>query len=241
MNILALQDHADRVAMTFMEVQKHTMDDATFPVSVPESQSGKWKIVTRKVDEMEALLDSFSKVQQGVPEFVVSPGEYKVLVGPMGVMMSNTQLEYRTNAPIIEKAHGHVMIAGLGLGMILRPIAEKPEVKSITVLEKEPDVERMVADHYADLVASGKLRIRLANVFHWRPDRQFDFVYHDIWPDVGPKNLKAFEVLRKKYAPFAKEQHFWAEDLCLRMKQQEDELFNLLEERRARVHQKAAV
>ncbi len=60
------------------------------------------------------------------------------------VIMSNTPMEMRRNAEFVRKAHGNILIAGLGIGMILLAIQDKPMVKSITVVEYSPEVMQMV-------------------------------------------------------------------------------------------------
>lgn len=199
------------------EANRWLADSDHYPVRVQPDQAGAWKIVKTEVNPVQAGIKAMQNLRFGMPEMAASPGEYMVLVGPMGVMMSNTQMEYRTNVKIVEAAHGDVLIAGLGIGMILEPMLQNPKVTSITVLEREQDVFDMVAGHFSEELASGKLRIVMADVFTWEPDRRYDFVYHDIWHEISDCNLKEFDTLREKYAPFAGEQHFWAEELCQRM------------------------
>lgn len=195
---------ADQVAAL---VQQNTF----YPVSVPDGEMGRWRIYTVKV--IDAFVDNVKRIADDLHEGVVSPGIYKVLSflnaeGEWEVMMSNTQLEYRTNVKFIEQAHGDVLISGLGLGMLLNPLASKKEVKSITVIEKELEVIALVAPHYRNIK---KLRVIHADAFEWTPDRRFDCVMHDIWPNICPTNLPQMEALRRKYAPHAAHQTCWSE------------------------------
>jgi spermidine synthase len=112
-------------------------------------------------------------------------------------------------------AEGHVLISGLGIGMILRPLAAKDGVKSITVLELEQDVIDLVAPHYSDL---DKLTIIAANAFEWVPDKQYDMAFHDIWPTYGASMLPDFKTLKARYKKHVTHQFFWAERLALRAK-----------------------
>ena len=55
-------------------------------------------------------------------------------------IMSNTPMEEYTNREFVEKAHGDILIAGLGIGMIILPLQDKEAVKSITIIEKNKDI-----------------------------------------------------------------------------------------------------
>jgi hypothetical protein len=189
-------------------------ENAHYPVDLPEKKEGDWRIVHNKVKEQGGL-NNLRAIRDGIPEAVVSDGDYVVLANGSSVVMSNTQFEYRTNKPIIEVLSGDILISGLGLGMVLRPLAENKNVLSITVLEKSPEVIAMVAQHYADIE---NLRIIEADVFYWKPDRKFDMAYHDIWSEYGSDMLDDVKVLKKKYRRYAKQQFFWAENIAKRMK-----------------------
>lgn len=52
-----------------------------------------------------------------------------------GTIMSNVPMEIETNRPILEAASGHVLINGLGLGMVPSALLSNPLVKKITVVE----------------------------------------------------------------------------------------------------------
>ena len=60
-------------------------------------------------------------------------------------VMSDTNMEQRTNLRFCLKAYGDIIIGGLGIGMIIMAIQDKPEVKSITVIEKNQEVIDLVA------------------------------------------------------------------------------------------------
>jgi len=90
--------------------------------------------------------------------------------------MSDAPDERELNRVIVERARGDVLICGLGLGMILLPILAKPEVQSVTVLEKNRNVIELIAPAYR----SRKLVILEADVWHWETGRQFDVIWQDI-------------------------------------------------------------
>ena len=100
------------------------------------------------------------------------------------IMMSDTQHERLTNWEVLHKAKGNVLIAGLGIGMIVHAIADKPEVTTITVIEKELDVIRLISP---SLPKSEKLTVIHADIFKWNPPQgaRYDTIYFDIWADAS--------------------------------------------------------
>ncbi|MDR8350775.1 hypothetical protein FPK35_22890, partial [Acinetobacter baumannii] len=82
-------------------------------------------------------------------EFIPA-GEYRRLSYNSDVVMSNTPMEIRTCMDFIERATGHVLINGLGLGMVLNAVLMKADVTHVTVIEKEQDVINLVAASFAD-------------------------------------------------------------------------------------------
>jgi spermidine synthase len=77
-------------------------------------------------------------------------------------MMSDTNMERRSNWQVKDNAHGRVLIAGLGIGMILHPILDPTRaiisrragealqpVEHVTVVELNQDVIDLVAPSLA--------------------------------------------------------------------------------------------
>jgi len=117
------------------------------PIIVPDGQSGEWRVETFKVTPREA---SFANLRASIGNSLeaVEAGTYKRLVRSTTTVMSNTPMELDTNRPIIHAAKGNVLINGLGLGMVLSAILGK--VNHITVIEKSPDVIKLVRPSFVD-------------------------------------------------------------------------------------------
>lgn len=132
----------------------------------------------------------------------ISPGTYIRLTHNGTCVMSDTEMEKRTNLEFCCKANGDVLIGGLGMGMIILAIQDKPEVKSITVIEKNQEVIDLVAPQ---LNFNGKVEIICADVFDWRPDQgvKYDVSYMDIWTGINEAIYKKeMQPLKRKYARF---------------------------------------
>jgi len=115
-------------------------------------------------------------------------------------MMSDSTFEHATNEEIVRRAHGRVLIAGLGLGMILWPIAAKPEVTEIVVVEKSPDVLKLVAT-----TVPAKVKLINASIHSWRPgdDERFNVVWFDIEAHNTLHSLRAeVSTLFRTFLPY---------------------------------------
>jgi len=132
----------------------------------------------------------------------ISPGKYARLLVHGGVMMTDTDMERATNLELIRQAKGHVLVGGLGLGMVVFALlAKKPKIHSLTVLEYNPDVMELVCRH---LPKDPRLSVIDADVFTWkrrRLDPKFNTIYMDIWPNVGGNYGSKVAQLREHYQP----------------------------------------
>lgn len=162
---------------------------------IPEGQSGNVKIehfeVTKEASSFTRMRAIFNRSEY-VPE-----GKYARLVIDGSVVMSDTDMEKRSNSHVIRNAHGNVLIAGLGLGMIILPLLEKPEVETITVIEKNQDVIKLVYPY----LKSEKLRVINADIFEWKPDKtvKYDSIYFDIWTFITTESLPEIKKLHNKF------------------------------------------
>jgi spermidine synthase len=114
-------------------------------------------------------------------------------------MMSDTPMEKRSNREVVFQARGDVLIAGLGIGMVLLPILAKPEVKSVTVVEKSQEIIQLVAPALYQQPGAEKLTIVYKDVFDWRPEEgtKYDTLYFDIWPTIVEDNLDEMDDLHR--------------------------------------------
>jgi len=78
-----------------------------------------------------------------------------------------------------EQSHGHVLVAGLGLGLVVHCLAKNPTVESITVIEREPDVIKLIKPL---LPKDMSIKIINADFYEWmeRDRLQRDVVIWDL-------------------------------------------------------------
>lgn len=148
--------------------------------------------ITESQARLEMVLHSRERVAAGRYVRLFSNGYQQMPT------MSDTPHEQITNSGVVWKARGDVFIGGLGIGMILVPILAKPEVKSVTVVEKDPDVIKLVGAQ----LKHKKLKIVEGDVFTWSPppDARWDTIYFDIWTELSTDQLPEMAKLHHRYA-----------------------------------------
>lgn len=180
-------------------------------VDVPEGTSGPWTVdkfeVTRGMEAMRLW-------REGRP---CPPGTYTRLSGPGGSpFMSDTPAEMHDLSGFLWRSEGDVLITGLGLGMAIKALLKKPEVTTITVIEREPDVIRLVAPTYEN----ARVSILQDDAFTWDPGPlRFDWAWHDIWAKIGRRINQEGGVLRNRYKRAMRapgRQMLWCEHLAKR-------------------------
>jgi hypothetical protein len=184
------------------------------PIVVPDGVSGDWAVETFEVSEEGAArhnLHESINPYGGVRRII--PGKYKKLTRGGNVIMSNTPAELGDLAPFLRIAKGHVLVTGLGLGVMVAGLAAKKEVKKITVIEKSPDVIKLAASYYRQ---RGRIRVIRADAFTWRVPEgsKFNFAWHDIWDGISRSNLGEMYRLKLKYGFFCSRQYCWCEETC---------------------------
>jgi spermidine synthase len=121
--------------------------------------------------------------------------------GKTPIMMSDFLYERVTCEEVVRRAHGDVLIAGLGLGMILHPILQKHEVRSVTVVEKYQDVVDLISPTLPD---NPRLTVITDDIFRWQPPdgRHYDVIWFDIWPDIEARRLREMRELHRRYRTY---------------------------------------
>lgn len=114
------------------------------------------------------------------------------------------------------KRGGHVLITGLGLGLVVESMLQTPgsSVEKVTILEASGDVVALVAE-YLETKYAGRVWTHEASAFDWEPPtgEHYTVAWHDIWPnphDAG--RWPEMEILEQHYRPFCDWQGCWVRD-----------------------------
>ena len=128
------------------------------------------------------------------------PAPYYILQDKEGNgWMSVTFNEIFTMQPAVDEAKGRVLTLGLGLGYFAYMAALKPDVESVTVVERNEGIieffKEKILPQFGE--AGAKIRVMQEDAFEFMPkvqDGEYDFCFADIWN--GLQEEKPFYALR---------------------------------------------
>lgn len=183
-------------------------------INVPDGVSGEWKVETFIVSEEDAKFASMRAMLHG-GRGCLPAGTYKKLTRHNYLIMSNTPDEIRDFMGFVWNAEDSILVNGLGLGVLLKALLNKPDITDITVIEKSEDVIKLVAPTY---LTDKRVTIINADAFEWKPPegKRYNAVWHDIWDDICSDNLKEMEKLHRKYGKRTDYQESWCRSECKR-------------------------
>jgi hypothetical protein len=201
----------------------------TFKSTIPEGISNDWRVESFIISPEEA---SFHNLRCAINPHhsygrEILSGTYKKLLYKGNIVMSDTPAEIRDHLPFTQTAKGHVLIAGLGLGVVTQMLMLRKCIKSITVIELSQDVINLVGLHILKDSKDSKkdTTIICSDIFKYQPKKRleelgiekFSFCWLDIWYSYGADLLKDARVLRKRFSRFVIDRiDIWAEYDSLR-------------------------
>lgn len=105
-------------------------------------------------------------------------------------VMHDTPEELNTHLDFMLRARGKVLITGLGLGCVARGTLANPAVTSVTIIERDASVLKLVAPY---MPKDPRLTIVESEAISWceRTTERFDCAWHDLWnnEDIGDDAL----------------------------------------------------
>lgn len=165
---------------------------------VPPGGDGRVSIRHVEVSELESSRrDMQANVLGSIDEYE-APGTYVKLFIDGDIWMDDGFMERHTHAEVLSKAHGSVLIGGLGIGMVACGILQSPDVTHVTILESNQQVVDLVAPHVLAF-SSKPCQIILADVFSYETDSVYDVIWMDIWRTRSTDNLIQMAYLNEAY------------------------------------------
>lgn len=182
-----------------------------YRVTVPDGQAGLWKVGQYETRlDMAYLRFARDGRAPGLGRFT------RLIHEERGTVMSDTCAEVDDLLRYAHRLRGNVLVTGLGLGMIIHMLTKVKEfskqVDTITVIEKDKDVIRLVGPHY---LQNKKVSIINADAFLWKPSKgaRFDSAWHDIWDVIDEEAREQYGELRRRFKPFVTpgQQYCWGQ------------------------------
>lgn len=181
---------------------------------IPSAQLGLWTVAKLR------LALPVNAPRPGGKMVTVPAGHYTQLFRMTGenlhtlygeLVMHDFPDELYTHLDFMLKAHGRVLITGLGLGCVARGCLANPRVRHVVVIERDPHVLELVGRY----MGHPRLTIIVGDAVEWckRRPRKFDCAWHDLWsdPDKGEPHLQLTHAkLAVALTPHVKMQGAWA-------------------------------
>ncbi len=101
--------------------------------------------------------------------------------------------EQELQRDIANQAFGNVLVAGYGLGIVIKHLLENPKVKSVTTVEKYQEVIDKMKE-FEDI--HGKVII--GDFYELPENRRYDCVIGDIWAEIDRRFLEDYRTFKEK-------------------------------------------
>jgi len=153
---------------------------------IPAGESGLWQI--RKRDVPAYLMLDAGPAWQPCTELLRWTTK-SIYQGERELVMADHWHECKTHLEFILKAKGDVLITGLGLGCVVRGLIAHRQTTSITVIERDKAVLRLVGRYLPT-----RVKLIHADVRDWMTSsyEQYDYAWHDLCqdPDLEDRHLQ---------------------------------------------------
>lgn len=132
--------------------------------------------------------------------------------------MSTTPFEIESQEIGLAAARGHTVVLGLGMGWQAANAALRPEVSSVTVIERDPNIIALVREQgvFGQLPpdARAKLEVVQADADHWQAAAPVDTLLADIWEKTDD-DLRLRDVQRMQRNIRARAVYFWGQEMVI--------------------------
>lgn len=186
-------------------------------ISLDNVTNKKWKIKMDSYKPMQAFVFNDFFLQDNKVLFNIGFFEkefkFPAIYENDRLWMSITPNEIETMQEAINKAFGHILVLGLGIGYFPYMISLKENVKSITIIEKSKDAIELFESNIYPQFSNKVVNIIEMDAFEYLDniDEKMNFVFADLWHDVsdGKELYLKIKEYEKKYRKI--EFSYWIE------------------------------
>lgn len=194
-------------------------------IKIPHASFGRWELTYQEYAPYEAFIYQDIKLYPDSREvpilgYFTEPFRYPSVMEDGHEWMSIKPSELETLADPIKKAHGRVITFGLGLGYYTYMVSLKPEVDSVTVVERSDEVINLFNTYILPQFPNPeKVRIIHSDAYEYMDTLMmpgmYDYVLADLWHDVSD-GLDLYLKFKKREHKFpGTEFDYWAEESLL--------------------------
>ena len=164
-------------------------------------------------DEIKLIKDGYKEYSQ--IGYFDNKFSYLALCEGNDVWMSLNPNEIETMKPYISSAKGDVLVLGLGMGYVPFMLALKDDVKSVTIIEKDPQIiaifNKLIWPSFKN---KEKIKIIQDDAISYTSKKEkcarHDYIFADLWHDPND-GLAPFIKLKRNEKLIGKEIHCWLE------------------------------
>lgn len=199
-----------RKSVRVLDTEKYKNNPYYKNIRIENLKDGEWEFRLESYEAYRAVIVGDMILENDFTEyaplgFFREKFEFPAVLEGGNEWMTLTPVDLDTSDEAIDAAHGKVITFGLGLGYYAYMVSEKPEVTSVTVIEKS---ERLIGFFKKHILPQfprrDKIRIICADAFEYAeremPRENFDLAFVDTWRDASDgapmyKRMKPLEAL----------------------------------------------
>ena len=229
-------------SVRLLDTKKYTENPYYKNVKLPDVRVDNWEFKNEKYPAYRGMICDDLMLLDGFVEipplgFFEEDFYFPAVLEDGNEWMTLTPVDLDTSEEAIAEAHGRVVTFGLGLGYYVSMASRKPEVKSVTVVEKSEKVIKLFCDYVLpQLEHPEKIKIVCDDGVRYAKDimtsENFDVAFVDMWRDASDGEYFYREF--KKLEPCCKNTRFlyWIENFLISRCRSVrlDELIELIDE-----------
>ncbi len=194
-------------------------------IKFPNISSGRWQMGRESYRPYEpfvwrdiVLTDEFREIPQ--IGFFAESFSFPAVFEDGREWMAIKPNEIETMRAPLEAVSGDVLTYGLGLGYFTYMASLKDEVRSITVVERDPEMIGLFKEHILPQFAyADKVKIVCSDAFEYAETRikneHFDYVFADLWHDASDGFDMYIRLKRLEKNNAGAKYLYWIEDTLL--------------------------
>ena len=214
-----------RQSVVKLDAKTYAEDPYYKNIRIPNARFGRWELKYEHYKAYEAfvcdemiLKPDFREVQR--IGFFDSDFSYPAVMEDGHEWMAIKPNETATITFAVNAAHGRVATFGLGMGYYPYLVHLKPDVESITIIERSADVIELFKTHILpQFDMPEKVRIVQADAFEYAakqmPAERFDYAFADTWRDVSDGLPMYLRMKKLERLNPATEFSYWVEESLL--------------------------
>lgn len=141
-----------------LDPQEYRMNPYYRQIRIPEAHFGNWKLTIEKYKPYEAFVCDDIRTDEELKEipqigFFDTEFSFPAVMEDGQEWMAIKPNEIETMRQPIARAAGQVVAFGLGMGYYAFMVSEKPEVKTLTIVERDENVIALFREHIASSIS----------------------------------------------------------------------------------------